>query len=116
MGTERNPTKSAPFKHVEDAWDCKDGDKPFWTAKDGTEGHGSYVYKDGEIVGLSFVCPGCLDLTTIMFKRFGVHATWNWDGNVESPTCTPSILHHASNTPDRCGWHGYLTAGVFKSC
>jgi hypothetical protein len=31
---------------------------------------------------------------------------WNWDGNREAPTLTPSILHHS--TPE---WHGYLTAG-----
>lgn len=33
---------------------------------------------------------------------------WGWDGN-EEPTITPSIL-------DQGHWHGYLTAGFFRSC
>lgn len=31
---------------------------------------------------------------------------WDWNGNRESPTLTPSILHHGN--PE---WHGYLTDG-----
>lgn len=34
----------------------------------------------------------------------GTH--WDWDGNREAPTLTPSILCNVS------GWHGYLTKGV----
>jgi hypothetical protein len=44
---------------------------------------------------------------------------WNWDGNVDAPTLTPSILHTKRVDgvyPDGCGWHGYLTAGEFTSC
>ena len=33
-------------------------------------------------------------------------AVWQWDGNHEAPTLSPSILHH-SELP----WHGYLRAG-----
>lgn len=34
---------------------------------------------------------------------------WHWDGNRETPTLTPSILHHPHD--GRPDWHGYLTAG-----
>jgi len=34
---------------------------------------------------------------------------WGWDGNEDKPTLTPSIL-------DPGHWHGYLTAGFFRSC
>jgi hypothetical protein len=34
---------------------------------------------------------------------------WEWDGNIEKPTLTPSI--HALGL-----WHGYLKAGRFVSC
>jgi hypothetical protein len=27
----------------------------------------------------------------------------------------PSIYHPATGTPKGCGWHGYLTGGVFRS-
>lgn len=33
-------------------------------------------------------------------------ATWQWDGNRETPTLTPSI-HHIDH------WHGFLTKGFF---
>ena len=39
--------------------------------------------------------------------------SWQWDGNEDTPTLTPSI---------RCGpeghthWHGYITAGRIEAC
>jgi Family of unknown function (DUF6527) len=38
------------------------------------------------------------------------HAMWRWDGNTESPTLKPSILHHS--TPE---WHGYMDEGQLIS-
>lgn len=34
---------------------------------------------------------------------------WGWDGNEDRPTLNPSIH-------DPGHWHGYLTAGEFRSC
>lgn len=34
---------------------------------------------------------------------------WNFDGNREAPSITPSIDCKATG----CGWHGHCTAGVF---
>lgn len=31
---------------------------------------------------------------------------WNWNGNREAPTLTPSI-----NCDKHCGWHGYIENG-----
>lgn len=36
---------------------------------------------------------------------------WQWDGNREKPTLTPSVWHHS--TPD---WHGWITAGRMVGC
>ncbi len=36
----------------------------------------------------------------------GIKATWEWDGNRELPTLTPSI-HHIDH------WHGFLTKGMW---
>lgn len=36
----------------------------------------------------------------------GGRAQWDWDGNREAPTFTPSI-----NCEKYCGWHGYIRAG-----
>jgi len=69
---------------------------------------------DYQIHGLNFFCPGgCGDPG---FCRVGngkkpeVEPSWKWDGNEVAPTLEPSI--YAKHT---CGWHGYLTAGVFKA-
>lgn len=41
---------------------------------------------------------------------------WGWDGNVEKPTITPSILAWERQTERVEAWHGYLSAGRFVSC
>ena len=35
---------------------------------------------------------------------------WQWDGNLEAPTLSPSILVH-ENPGWSPGWHGWLRAG-----
>ena len=37
------------------------------------------------------------------------HPSWEWDGNLEKPTLTPSV-----HLPGR--WHGWFTAGRMISC
>ena len=39
---------------------------------------------------------------------------WKWDGNVQKPTLTPSLLAIGQNNEQL--WHGYLRAGRFVSC
>lgn len=36
---------------------------------------------------------------------------WDWDGNREAPTLSPSILHHSEPK-----WHGFLRAGKLEVC
>lgn len=58
---------------------------------------------------MMFVCPcGCGILPGIVVQP--LPNAWGWDGNIETPTITPSI------DINRGHWHGYLTNGVFKSC
>lgn len=56
--------------------------------------------------GFAYRCPGCGEEDWL-----NIHDDhgWRWDGDIESPTLTPSILHRP------CKWHGYLTSGEFKS-
>lgn len=42
-------------------------------------------------------------------KPTGGAPTWQWDGNLDAPTLTPSI------NCVRC-WHGFLRAGTFEEC
>lgn len=67
---------------------------------------------------LVFVCPGCVVGSRPGYD--GVHrlpvnvkedidkASWDWDGNLEFPTLSPSIL---TTGPFRC--HSYINQGVF---
>jgi len=61
---------------------------------------------------LVYRCPGCNDIRSVPIKPYnnGMGAQWDWDGNVELPTLTPSIQQYHCKCPG-LGWHGYLTAG-----
>lgn len=64
--------------------------------------------------GLLFVCPcGCGDIGHLPLRIPPVvvaqQPSWDWDGNEEQPTLTPSI-----RKLDGCKWHGYLTRGVWR--
>lgn len=68
---------------------------------------------------LMFVCPGCY---TFSEHDTGLHMlpvnskekspSWDWDGNLEAPTLSPSILSNKDNPQLRC--HSFLKAGVFE--
>lgn len=69
-----------------------------------------FAADDGlSVAGMNFRCPcPCARLTTIYFTG---HAeandpSWDWDGNRERPTLSPS-LHAVGH------WHGYLRGGFF---
>jgi hypothetical protein len=71
----------------------------------------------------SFGCPRgtgrCGDIIIGNGFKPGAGApTWNWDGNPDAPTLTPSIncRTHTDSGEEAagCGWHGHLTGGVFK--
>lgn len=79
-------------------------------------GHGQYYLHGGDPEGhpwrgLHFICPKCGHMGGMNFDTGDGHG-WKWDGNLEKPTCTPSILHSSKD----CGWHVYLTNGVFVEC
>lgn len=57
---------------------------------------------------LLFMCPcGGGHLSGVPVNRPAGLLSWQWNGNKEKPSLTPSI--HNIN----CGWHGYLTDGEF---
>ena len=83
---------------------------------------------DHELVGHTVDCPGC---ATFGFKYFpathtfyirpfgnGENAVWQFDGNIEYPTFSPSLIgssHHWVNeewVPWTC--HFFLENGIFK--
>lgn len=70
----------------------------------------------GGICGIEFKCPcGCGLQAMLLFDNYPVikndNERWTWDKNQMQPTLKPSI-----HNPDGCGYHGYLTDGIFRSC
>lgn len=49
------------------------------------------VYHDSEDGSLSFKCPGC-GYSHVISTGSGPGPRWGWNGSVEAPTITPSIL------------------------
>ncbi|HXC25276.1 MAG TPA: DUF6527 family protein, partial [Gemmatimonadaceae bacterium] len=72
---------------------------------------------EGVIKRLVFGCPlrpghACMVPLKPNLTRGG--ASWDWDGNLEAPTLTPSIhcLSEYQGQPSAgCGWHGYIRGG-----
>lgn len=65
---------------------------------------------------LMFICPGCKEFGGTGLHMLPVNSTvkrpsWDWDGNLEKPTLTPSILT-GKNSPQIC--HSFLKAGIFE--
>jgi len=77
---------------------------------------GSIEYRerqDGSVGGIAFVCPcGCGNESYLPLRGHGPPHEWDWDGNREAPTLSPSVF----NTGMPCQWHGWLRAGEWKSC
>lgn len=69
---------------------------------------------------LQFCCPGCAE----MHSNSGLHMipvntdkkspSWSWDGNLESPTLSPSILTTSGNHEGKTQCHSYLRNGIFE--
>ncbi len=70
---------------------------------------GAFCYdtdENNKIIAMFGITPNGYHFR-ICFKPGG----WNFDGNIENPTITPSI--RVSNQQEL--WHGFLTNGIFKS-
>lgn len=71
-----------------------------------------------EYQALAFICPGCAE-----FGGSGLHLlpvntqvkqpSWEWDGDLESPTINPSILTRTGGEKGTV-CHSYLHNGVFE--
>jgi hypothetical protein len=72
-----------------------------------------YRSGDREYAGIIYSCPcGCGKNGVLAFRPHP-SPSWEWDGNKEQPTLSPSV-HDIPN--GKTHWHGYLRAGVWESC
>lgn len=99
-------------KNIDDLWD--NGEVGDWAFRDGPATEESPAVVDRYIVirlpdtdsGSGYKDFAVLPLQT-SDRPDG--QCWQWDGNREAPTLTPSILHHS--VPP---WHGYMRAGKLE--
>lgn len=65
-----------------------------------------------KLVGFAFVCPcGCGREGYLPIDTFTAGPRWDWNGDRERPTLTPSVLFRGG-----CQWHGFLTNGEWRTC
>lgn len=76
-----------------------------------TPGYIIFVEKTEPLVTGSYylACPGCGQIGTPRDKQ-----QWKVNGGTLDDVTTLSLL--PSIKKNCCGWHGYLTNGVFESC
>ncbi len=56
---------------------------------------------------LLYLCPGCR-------QHHGVNAArWNWNGDLEAPTLSPSVKH---TYPDGTVCHYFIRGGLIEYC
>jgi hypothetical protein len=72
-----------------------------WQASSDPNRHGIHIY---------VWCPGCDNLHCVEVEGGG-GPVWDWDGNLEAPTFSPSILVTGPNFP-RC--HSFIKAGQWQ--
>lgn len=41
---------------------------------------------------------------------------WDWNGDINSPTLSPSILHWGNGRDKPSTWHGYMRDGKLEEC
>lgn len=58
--------------------------------------------------------PCCIPIRPV--SEGETRASWAWDGNLERPTLTPSVLHAPSKPESPYHWHGFVTAGRMVGC
>lgn len=69
------------------------------------------THDDGSLYGISWFCPGCKDKHHV--PTTGIVA-WCFNGDLERPTITPSILRYANPVSPRC--HSIVTDGRVSFC
>lgn len=68
-----------------------------------------------DIGGMIYNCPcGCGRQGSLRFRpRVNDGPSWEWDGNVDAPTLSPSVHDMPQGVTH---WHGWLRGGVWESC
>lgn len=69
------------------------------------------IAREGQTVGYAFFCPGCEEVHAYYTVNWRNNPVWAFNGNLEKPTFTPSLLFQEPPTK-RC--HLFMTGGVIQ--
>ena len=118
-------TESRDMRRVERDWSFWDpGARPLigdFTIYD----HSYTTAETGELVTvkmISMMLPGDSVCTIPLApvppaaKGFGNNAGWQWDGNMDKPTLSPSVFFMANKPEHPKAWHRFPREGRMVSC
>ena len=73
-----------------------------------------YKGSSGEINLWAFFCPGCKYDHALAIRQYteGGNPQWTFNGDVDKPTFTPSLLVWGSDQSRRC--HSFITDGQIQ--
>jgi Family of unknown function (DUF6527) len=66
--------------------------------------------KDGEIIGYIIMCPAC-GFGHCFYTNYKDHPNWSFNGDLEKPTFSPSMLIHESPTGEIKRCHSFVRNG-----
>lgn len=82
------------------------------------------VNMDDELLGYTFMCPGCKNHHTIHTERKATNgAIWRFDGNMDHPTFSPSIKCEwtippgwdvGDEVPNKTLCHSFIRNGIWE--
>jgi len=111
-----NPDHGNMRRDDRDEWPPDEPVGSFDIECNGVEGYAATAH-------IIFVCPNGKRCTVLLGPTFVDRSApdrlcvWQWDGNMERPTITPSIncIAEKDGKPTGgCGWHGFITNGVMR--
>lgn len=70
---------------------------------------------DDTYIAIRFGDDPFLESTVLPIKPVADKAFWNWDGNKNAPTLSPSILVWGNGRNNPATWHGYLRNGKLET-
>lgn len=74
-----------------------------------------YPYKSGDEIALwAFYCPGCKYDHALAIRQYqeGGNPQWNFNGDVDKPTFSPSLLVFGGDPDRRC--HTFIKKGQIQ--
>lgn len=69
------------------------------------------TFKEGDV---GFYCPGCEQYHVFFINKSRGHPSWNFNGDYENPTFTPSLLNTKPWKDDIYRCHLFVTNGKIQ--